>query len=78
MVTELVSAVESSGTATVATMNEAGVLRDTMLLSVANEVTHAAEYVSTAGIVAGIWVGISARMSRCHSPGNGSRRRWSI
>ena len=77
VVTELVSAVKSPGTATVAPMNRAGVLRDTMLLSVANEVTHAAEYVSTAGIVAGMWAGINPGMPRYNALGDGARHRWS-
>ncbi|KAF8846739.1 hypothetical protein BDZ45DRAFT_755684 [Acephala macrosclerotiorum] len=49
VVTELVSAVKCPGTTTTAPMNKARVLRDTMLLSVANEVTQAGDYFSAPG-----------------------------
>lgn len=44
-----------------------------MLLFVANEVTRAVEYVPTARIVAGMWVGIDAGTSRSHPFGNSTR-----
>jgi len=73
VVTELVSTVKSPRTTTVTPMNEAGVLRGSMLLSVASEVTRASEYFSTSRVVAGMQVGIDVGASRYHRSGNGVR-----
>jgi len=73
MVTELVSAVKSPGTTTVAPMNRARVLRDTMLLLVANEVTPAGYYFSALRVVADIRAVIDIGTTRCRPPGYGTR-----
>ena len=77
VVTELVSAVKSPRTTAVAPMNEAGVLRDTMLLSVANDVAWAGEYFSTSRVVAGMGVGIDVGTLRYNPSGKGTSHRRS-
>lgn len=72
VVTELVGAIKRPRT-TPAPRNEAGVLRDTMLLLMSGQVTQAGEDFSTSSVTAGMRVGIDVGTSRYRPAGNGMR-----
>jgi hypothetical protein len=61
---ELVSAIKSPKPMTVASINEAGVFRDPMLIAMSSEVTLAGEWFSTSSVAAEMRVSIDVRTSR--------------